>query len=92
MRSARICVRVAGVAAYRALEAERVVVSRRGSRAVIHPRLARPAPPPGEVARVRALLEHVRTEARLLGLEPEALQTLAAEASVRGAPCRSARV
>jgi GntR family transcriptional regulator len=69
------------VAAYRALEAEQVILLRRGSRAVIHPRLARPTEPPAPSAlsRARALLEHVRTEALLLGISPEALRRLAAE-------------
>jgi GntR family transcriptional regulator len=67
------------VAAYRALEAEELVLLRRGSRAVIHPRLARINPPPDAVGRVRALLEHVRTEARLLGLSAQSLAALAAE-------------
>lgn len=69
------------VAAYRALEAEQVLFIRRGSRAVIHPRLARRAatPAPSAVGRVRALLEHARTEALLLGMSPEALRRLAAD-------------
>src|SRR6516162_7581120 len=33
------------VAAYRALDAEHLVLVRRGSRAVVHPRLARPTAP-----------------------------------------------
>src|SRR5579863_9776234 len=68
------------VAAYRALESEQLVLLRRGSRAVIHPRLARRnAPPPSAVERVRAQLAHVRTDAFLLGMSAEALATLAAE-------------
>ena len=68
------------VVAYRALESEQLVLLRRGSRAIIHPRLARPvAPSPDALARVRAQLDHVRTEALLLGLTPEALGVLAAE-------------
>ncbi len=68
------------VAAYRALESERLVLLRRGSRAIIHPRLARPvAPPPDALARVRTQLEHVRTEALLLGVTAETLRALAAE-------------
>jgi GntR family transcriptional regulator len=66
------------VAAYRALESEQLVLLRRGSRAVIHPRLARPSiPPPAVVERVRTLLAHVRTEALLLGLSNDALADLA---------------
>lgn len=68
------------VAAYRALESEQLVLLRRGSRAVIHPRLARPsAPSPNAVGRVREMLRHVRTEALLLGMSAEALAALAAE-------------
>jgi len=68
------------VAAYRALESEQLVLLRRGSRAVIHPRLARPsAPLPTAVERVREMLRHVRTEALLLGMSAEALAALAAD-------------
>jgi GntR family transcriptional regulator len=68
------------VAAYRALEAEQIILLRRGSRAVIHPRLARLATPaPSALGRVRVLLEHVRTEALLLGVSPETLRRLADE-------------
>jgi GntR family transcriptional regulator len=68
------------VAAYRALESEQLVLLRRGSRAVIHPRLARPsALSPDAVERVRTLLRHVRTEALLLGMSADALAALAAE-------------
>lgn len=68
------------VAAYRALEAEQILLLRHGTRAVIHPRLARPgAPRADEVARVRALLGRVRTEALLAGIGGEELRALAAE-------------
>jgi len=68
------------VAAYRALESEQLVLLRRGSRAVIHPRLARPsAPSPTAVERVREMLRRVRTEALLLGMGAEALAALAAD-------------
>src|SRR5258707_14996470 len=46
------------VAAYRALDSEHLVLLRRGSRAIIHPRLARPmAPSPDSLTRMRAHLE-----------------------------------
>jgi DNA-binding transcriptional regulator YhcF (GntR family) len=78
------------LAAYRALEADGIVVTRHGARAMIHPRLARPsAPQPADVARVRALLERVRTEALLAGVRFEALRALALE--VFGDPPTSAR-
>ena len=68
------------VAAYRALESEGVVLLRHGSRAVIHPRLARPATPASaDLARLRAALERTRTEALLAGLSLEALRILALE-------------
>lgn len=68
------------LAAYRALEADGVVMMRHGARAMIHPRLARPSlPQPADVARVRALLERVRTDALLAGLRLEALRALALE-------------
>jgi GntR family transcriptional regulator len=68
------------VAAYRALDSEHLVLLRRGSRAIIHPRLARPgAPSPDSLARMRAHLEHVRTEALLLGIGTDTLRVLAAE-------------
>src|SRR5436305_13668717 len=57
------------LAAYRALEADGVVLLRRGSRAVIHPRLAKATlPAPADLARIAALLERVRTDALLAGL------------------------
>ncbi|HEU5199870.1 MAG TPA: GntR family transcriptional regulator [Ktedonobacterales bacterium] len=66
------------LAAYRALEAEEIVLVRHGSRAVVHPRFKRPARPgPGDVAEVRSLLWRVRTEALLRGMTLEALQALA---------------
>ena len=66
------------LAAYRALEAEEIVLVRHGSRAVVHPRFKRPARPgPEDVAEVRSLLWRVRTEALLRGMTLEALQALA---------------
>jgi|SRR5579884_579310 len=67
------------VAAYRALEAEGIILLRHGSRARVHPRLARPpaAPAPADLARLRAQLEHIRTDARLAGLDAAALRSLA---------------
>jgi GntR family transcriptional regulator len=68
------------LAAYRALEADGIVLLRRGSRALIHPRLATaPVPAPADLAHVRSLLERVRTDALLLGITPEMLRQLAAE-------------
>lgn len=68
------------VVAYRVLESEQLVLLRRGSRAIIHPRLARPVvPSPDALARVRTQLDHVRTEALLLGMNADALSALAAE-------------
>ncbi len=68
------------VAAYRALDSEHLVLLRRGSRAIIHPRLARPmAPSPDSLTRMRAHLEHVRTEALLLGVTADTLRVLVAE-------------
>jgi GntR family transcriptional regulator len=68
------------LAAYRALEADGIVLLRRGSRAVIHPRLAAaPLPASEDIAHVRVLLERVRTDALLLGLTPEMLRALAEE-------------
>jgi DNA-binding transcriptional regulator YhcF (GntR family) len=68
------------VAAYRALDSEHLVLLRRGARAIIHPRLARPVvPPPEGLTRVRAYLEHVHTEALLLGISTDTLCELAAE-------------
>ena len=68
------------VAAYRALDSENLVLLRRGLRAIIHPRLARPiAPTPDGLTRVRAHLEHVRTEALLQGVTADTLRVLAAE-------------
>src|SRR5215813_6367410 len=66
------------LAAYRALEADGVVLLRRGSRAVIHPRLAQATlPAPADLARISALLERVRTDALLAGLTPGQLHALA---------------
>lgn len=68
------------LAAYRALEAEQIALVRRGSRAIIHPRLARPAEPrPDDLGRIRAALERTRTDALLLGIPLERLRALAAE-------------
>ena len=68
------------VAAYRALDSEHLILLRRGSRAVIHPRLARPmAPSPDSLTHVRAQLEHVRIEALMLGIRMDTLRVLAAE-------------
>jgi GntR family transcriptional regulator len=66
------------LAAYRALEADGVVLLRRGSRAIIHPRLARATlPAPADLTRIHALLERVRTDALLAGMTPEQLHALA---------------
>jgi len=66
------------LAAYRALEADGIVLLRRGSRAMIHPRLATaPIPAAEDLAHVRSLLERVRTDALLLGLTPAMLHQLA---------------
>ncbi len=66
--------------AYHALEAEEIIVLRHGSRAVIHPRLTRPATPQaGDVDHIRALLRRVRTDALLRGLSLSMLLDLAAE-------------
>jgi GntR family transcriptional regulator len=71
--------------AYHALEAEEILLLRHGSRAVIHPRLTRPATPqPGDVAHVRTLLWRARTDALLRGLSLPMLQELAAEIFSQG--------
>ncbi len=68
------------LAAYRALEAEGIILLRHGARAVVHPRLARGVEPRiDDVERVRAALERTRTDALLLGLSLESLRALAAE-------------
>ncbi|HUY75491.1 MAG TPA: GntR family transcriptional regulator [Ktedonobacterales bacterium] len=68
------------LAAYRALEAEGIVLLRRGARATIHPRLAQtPVPQPDDIARIRAALERARTDALLAGLTPTMLRALATE-------------
>ena len=68
------------LAAYRALEAEGIVLLRRGARAVVHPRLkSAPAPGPQDIDRVRSMLQRVRTDALLLGLTPDMLGHLADE-------------
>ena len=66
--------------AYHALETEEIILLRHGARAVIHPRLTRPAVPQADdVAHVRTLLGRVRTDALLRGLSLPMLQELAAE-------------
>ena len=78
------------LAAYRALEAEGIVLLRRGTRAVVHPRLTHtPEPGPRDFDRVRAMLERVRTDALLLGLTPDMLGRLANEV-FRGAGASAA--
>lgn len=73
------------LAAYRALEAEGIVLLRRGSRATVHPRLTNsPEPGPMDFARVRSMLERVQTDALLLGLTPAMLAQVA-EQVFRGA-------
>jgi GntR family transcriptional regulator len=68
------------LAAYRALEADEIVLLRRGTRAVVHPRLARhPTPRADEIGRIRAALARIRTDALLLGMPLERLRALAAE-------------
>lgn len=68
------------LAAYRALEAEDIILLRHGARAVVHPRLARAVEPRrDDVERIRAALERTRTDALLLGMTLEHLRTLAAE-------------
>ncbi len=68
------------LAAYRALEAEGIVLLRRGARATIHPRLAQtPIPQPDDIARIRAALERARTDALLAGLTLAMLRALAAQ-------------
>jgi GntR family transcriptional regulator len=66
------------IAAYRALDAEGIVLLRHGSRATIHPHLARRTEPQAdEVARLRLALERTRTEALLAGMSLGALRALA---------------
>ena len=77
------------LAAYRALEADGIVLLRRGSRALIHPRLTTvPQPAPRDFEHVRAMLERVRTDALLLGLTPAMLHQLADEV-FRGVPAEA---
>jgi GntR family transcriptional regulator len=64
--------------AYRALEAENIMLVRRGARAVVHPRLALPAEPrSADLGRIRAALERTRTDALLAGIPPQLLRALA---------------
>jgi GntR family transcriptional regulator len=66
--------------AYHALEAEEIIVLRHGARAVVHPRLTRPAAPlPVDIDRIRTQLWKVRTDALLHGLSLPILQELAAD-------------
>jgi DNA-binding transcriptional regulator YhcF (GntR family) len=68
------------LAAYRVLEAEEMVLVRRGARAIIHPRLARPlSPPPDAIGRIRTALDRTRTDALLRGIPLERLRALANE-------------
>jgi GntR family transcriptional regulator len=68
------------IAAYRVLEAEQVIVLRRGARATVHPRLAAPAAPRADdIARVRADLERAHTAALLLGMDAPAVRALVDE-------------
>ena len=71
--------------AYHALEAEEILLLRHGSRAVIHPRLTRPATPGADdVGHIQALLRRARTDALLRGLSLPMLQELAAEIFSQG--------
>jgi GntR family transcriptional regulator len=68
------------LAAYRALEAEGIILLRHGARAVVHPRLARAIEPRlDDVERIRTALERTRTDALLLGMSLEDLRALAAK-------------
>jgi len=68
------------LAAYHTLEAEEIILLRHGARAVIHPRLRRPATPQaGDIAHIRALLDRVRTDAVLCGMPLPMLRDMAAE-------------
>ncbi|HLZ23016.1 MAG TPA: GntR family transcriptional regulator [Ktedonobacterales bacterium] len=80
------------LAAYRALEAEEIVLLRHGSRAMIHPRLAQP-PHPGaaDYARARAALERTRTEALLAGVGLEVLRALALDVFAESAATNEGR-
>jgi GntR family transcriptional regulator len=72
--------------AYHALEAEEIILLRHGSRAVMHPRLTRPAvPQTSDVEHIRSLLGRVRTDALLRGLTLPMLQELSQEV-FRAAP------
>jgi DNA-binding transcriptional regulator YhcF (GntR family) len=74
--------------AYHALEAEEIILLRHGARGVIHPRLLRrPArPQAGDIAHIRALLAHVRTDAVLRGLSLPMLAELAADVFSSSSP------
>src|SRR5215469_18949373 len=65
------------LAAYHALQAEQIVLVRRGARLTIHPRPAQPRE--GDVMRIRSALERIHTDALLLGISPQQLHTLATE-------------
>ncbi len=66
--------------AYHTLETEEIIFLRHGSRAIIHPRLTRPAAPQADdIVHIRTLLGHVRTDALLRGMSLPMLQELAAE-------------
>jgi DNA-binding transcriptional regulator YhcF (GntR family) len=68
------------LAAYHTLEAEEIILLRHGARAVIHPRLRRPATPQaGDIAHIRTLLGRVRTDAVLCGMSLPMLREIAAE-------------
>jgi GntR family transcriptional regulator len=66
--------------AYHALEAEQIVLARRGARLTIHPRLAHAMQPrDGDLMRIRSALERTRTDALLAGISPAQLRALASE-------------
>ena len=68
------------LAAYHALQAEQIVLVRRGARLTIHPRLACLVQPrDGDLLRIRSALERTRTDALLAGISPEQLRALASE-------------
>jgi GntR family transcriptional regulator len=66
--------------AYHALEMEEIIFLRHGSRAIMHPRLTRPATPQADdIVHIRSLLGRVRTDALLRGMSLPMLQELATE-------------